>query len=133
VIVIHHGRLLFDGLLSGLVDRFEANKTVSVTLADPTLDVSRFAEVVDRSGDRVTLRVPKAAVPRVTSELLAHLPVLDLAVEEPPIDDVIERVFATEVEHLASAAENVASAAAEHVAPAAAPEPAAEPVAPEAP
>jgi len=46
----------------------------------------------------VTLRVPKAETPRTTARLLADLPVIDLTVEDPPIEEVIERVFAQEPE-----------------------------------
>jgi len=42
----------------------------------------------------VTLRVPKAETARVTERLLADLPVIDLTVEAPPIEEVIEQVFA---------------------------------------
>ena len=44
----------------------------------------------------MTLRVPKAETARVTERLLADLPVIDLTVEDPPIEEVIERVFAQE-------------------------------------
>lgn len=96
VIVIHHGRLLFDGSLSALVGRFAAYKTIGVTLDDPTLDLTAYGEVMGREDGRVLLRVHKADASRVTARLLADLPVSDLTVEEPPIEDVIERVFALE-------------------------------------
>jgi ABC-2 type transport system ATP-binding protein len=44
----------------------------------------------------VLLRVERAAVPAVTARLLAEHPVADLTIEDPPIEDVIEQVFATE-------------------------------------
>ena len=44
---------------------------------------------------KVNLRVARADVPRVTTRLLADLDVLDLTIEDPPIEDVIESVFAT--------------------------------------
>jgi ABC-2 type transport system ATP-binding protein len=96
VIVIHHGRLLFDGLLSALIASFASHKTVSVELGGPAPDLASYGEVVSRSGERVVLRVPKADTPRVTARLLADLPVVDLVVEDPPIEEVIERVFASE-------------------------------------
>jgi ABC-2 type transport system ATP-binding protein len=98
VIVIHHGALLFDGDLAALVQRFSAHKTVVVELRDGSgvadLALQAYGEVVAREDGRVTLRVPKAATARVTGRLLADLPVADLTVEDPPIDDVIEQVFA---------------------------------------
>ncbi len=96
VIVIHHGRLLFDGLLSALIASFASHKTVSVELGGPAPDLASYGEVVSRSGERVVLRVPKADTPKVTARLLADLPVVDLVVEDPPIEEVIERVFASE-------------------------------------
>jgi ABC-2 type transport system ATP-binding protein len=81
VIVIHHGRLLFDGDLAALGDRFAAYKTIEAVLAD---------------GERVTLQVPRAETSRATAELLASHDVHDLTVEDPSIEDVIEQVFATE-------------------------------------
>jgi ABC-2 type transport system ATP-binding protein len=80
VIVIHHGRLLFDGQLSALADRFAAYKTIEAVLAD---------------GERISLRVPKAETSQATARLLAENEVSDLTVEDPPIEDVIEQVFAS--------------------------------------
>jgi ABC-2 type transport system ATP-binding protein len=80
VIVIHHGRILFDGALSALIDRFGAQKTIDAVLAD---------------GERITLQVPRAETSRATAELLATHDVTDLTVEDPPIEDVIEQAFAS--------------------------------------
>lgn len=96
VIVIHHGRILFDGDLSALGHRFAAYKTIAVDLLDGTSDLSGYGEVLHRDGDRVTLRVPKADTARVTARLLAEQQIADLTVEDPPIEDVIEIVFAQE-------------------------------------
>jgi ABC-2 type transport system ATP-binding protein len=98
VIVIHHGRLLYDGPLTGLADQFAAYKTIGVALEDGRADLSRFGEVIHRDGDWITLRVPKAETSRVASQLLSNHAVLDLTIEEPPIEDVIELVFAQERE-----------------------------------
>jgi ABC-2 type transport system ATP-binding protein len=94
VIVIHHGRILFDGALSGLADEFAAYKTIGVVLENGAAPLDRYGELLHRDGDRVTLRVPKAETSRVAARLLAEQQVLDLTIEEPPIEDVIELVFA---------------------------------------
>jgi ABC-2 type transport system ATP-binding protein len=98
VIVIHHGRILFDGDLSALGGTVAAWKTIAVALENGAADLSSYGEVIHRDGDLVTLRVPKAETARVTARLLAEQQVLDLNVEDPPIEDVIELVFAQEVE-----------------------------------
>ena len=96
VIVIHHGQILYDGPLAGLADRFAAYKTIGVALENGHADLSGYGEVIHRDGDWVTLRVPKAQTSAVTARLLATEQVLDLNVENPPIEDVIELVFAQE-------------------------------------
>jgi ABC-2 type transport system ATP-binding protein len=94
VIVIHHGRILFDGDLSSLANEFAAYKTIGVVLENGDARLDEYGEVVHRDGDRATLRVPKADTSRVAARLLSEHEVLDLTIEEPPIEDVIEMVFA---------------------------------------
>ncbi len=80
VIVIHHGRILFDGQLAELTQRFGGTKTIEAVLAD---------------GERISQQVPREEVSRATAALLAEHEVHDLTVEDPPIEDVIEQVFAS--------------------------------------
>ena len=94
VIVIHHGKILYDGGLSGLVERFSAYKTIGVTLEDMEVDLSAFGEVVGRDATQIKLRIAKSETSRLTAQLLSQLPVTDLTIEDPPIEDVIEQVFA---------------------------------------
>jgi len=96
VVVIHHGRLLFDGDLAALVGRFTSHKTIVVKLEDSDADLGSYGEVVTQDEGAVTLRVPREETARVTSRILADQPVIDLTVEDPPIEEVIERVFAAE-------------------------------------
>jgi len=93
VIVIHQGKLLFDGDLNRLVEQFAAFKIIGVTLQTSVADLNKYGQVINQDGTRYTLRVPKANTSQVTSRILADLPVDDLNVEDPPIEDVIELVF----------------------------------------
>jgi ABC-2 type transport system ATP-binding protein len=94
VLVIHHGRLLFDGELSALATQFSATKTIGVTLKEGTADLSAYGTVLSTEDGKVSLLVPRADAPEVTTRLLRDLPVADLTIEDPPIEDVIESVFA---------------------------------------
>jgi ABC-2 type transport system ATP-binding protein len=95
VVVIHHGRILYDGDLTGLGTRFDATKTIGVTLKEGTVDLSAYGQVLSSEDGRVTLRVSRADAPEVAGRLLRDLQVADLTIEDPPIEDVIERVFAS--------------------------------------
>ena len=96
VIVIHHGRLLFDGDLASLIQEFTAHKTIVVQLEDCQADLHAYGEVINCEDGRFTIRVPKETTARVTEKLLANLPVIDLLVEDPPIEEVIDQVFTQE-------------------------------------
>src|SRR5438105_14123664 len=97
VIVIHHGRLLYDGALTGLSERMAPYKLIRVTLADsaPTAVLERYGELVQREEDRVTLRVAREDAPNRTARLVQDLGdrLLDLTLEDPAIEEVIDRVF----------------------------------------
>lgn len=94
VIVIHHGKILFDGDLSGLVQKFSSYKTIGVTLESNGVDLSSYGEVVSQEGLRAILRINKTDASRITAKLLNEVSVYDLTIEDTPIDDVIEKVFA---------------------------------------
>jgi ABC-2 type transport system ATP-binding protein len=93
VIVIHQGKLLFDGDLNRLVEQFAAFKIVGVTLQSSGVDPTQYGQVINQDGTRFSIRVPKADTAQVTARILCDLPVDDLNVEDPPIEDVIELVF----------------------------------------
>jgi len=111
VVVIHHGRILFDGALAELAARFNATKTIGVVLKDGSVDLSAYGEVMAIDDERVTLRVSRADAPEVTTRLLRDLPVADLTIEDPPIEDVIEHVFAGAAEAQKAEAAEAATAA----------------------
>ena len=50
VIVIHHGRILYDGALTGLADQFAAYKTIGVALENGQVDLGLYGEVIHRDG-----------------------------------------------------------------------------------
>ena len=101
VIVIHHGRLLYDGALIGLAERMAPYKLIRVTLSDPDASgpLDGYGEILERQvGERrITLRVPREDAPDRTARLIHDLgeQVLDLTLEDPPIEEVIDRVFSS--------------------------------------
>lgn len=103
VIVIHHGTILYDGGQPGLVGTFSPHKTIVVELEEGAeIPDDRIVallpiegELVERTPVGFTLHVPKAETARVAGQVLSALPVADLTIEDPPIEEVIESVFAS--------------------------------------
>ena len=94
VIVIHQGKILYDGELSGLAARFNTHKKITIKMEKYDIDLSSYGEVLSSHLGIATLRVPVVEVSRVTARLLADLSVFDLSIEDPPIEDTIVQVFA---------------------------------------
>jgi ABC-2 type transport system ATP-binding protein len=96
VILIHHGRLLYDGELSGLARQLAPFKLVRLTLNGEThenLELPAEAQIVERQNGNLTLRVVRSAAAALTASLLQTLPVADLTVEDPPIEAVIDQIY----------------------------------------
>lgn len=94
IVLVDRGEIRYDGSLVELAARISPYKLLRVTLADGSEpDWSRFGLTVTREDGRVGLRVRREDVPSTTARLLADLPVVDLAIEEPPLESVIDQVY----------------------------------------
>jgi ABC-2 type transport system ATP-binding protein len=99
VILIHHGSLLYDGALSGLVEKLAPFKLIRLTLNQEQSNgnmeslLPAGVNVIERDNGRLVLRTGRTETPAVTSQLLNTLPIVDLAVEDPPIEAVIDQIY----------------------------------------
>jgi ABC-2 type transport system ATP-binding protein len=94
VLVITHGTLLYDGPLARIVERFSETKLVKLQFEEPAPDdLGRFGEVVRREGPWADIKVERAQVASVLAAILDRHAVADVNVAEPPLEEVIARVF----------------------------------------
>lgn len=95
VIVIDHGKLMYDGSLGELSARIAPHKLVQIELSAPLngLALTEYGEVLKAKGLRVELLVPRSKTSETAARILSELPVADVTIQDPPIEDVITRVF----------------------------------------
>jgi ABC-2 type transport system ATP-binding protein len=100
VVIIDKGTIFFDGRLDDIVDRFAGYKIITLHLAPlsgpATADMSAYGEVVERTDDGLKLKVARDRVIPTVKALLDQLPIVDFAVEEVPIEEIIRHVFQRE-------------------------------------
>ena len=94
VILIDHGKIFFDGPLAEVTARFTSTKVIGVDFSEP-LPKSFIppGTVLESTPMSIKVEVARAEVPQACTALLAAAPVVDLSVEEVPIEEVIRRVF----------------------------------------
>jgi ABC-2 type transport system ATP-binding protein len=94
VLVITHGRVIYDGLLAGITERFGRSKLVRLQFAgeETPADFGRFGEYTS-TGPVAELKVDRTRVAEVLAAILDHYTVVDMSVQDPPLDQVIARVF----------------------------------------
>ncbi|MGN6135601.1 MAG: ABC transporter ATP-binding protein [Aureliella sp.] len=95
VVVITNGSIRYDGSLSGIIDSFSGLKILKLQLADgqSPAGLERFAQVHEMELPKVTLRCPRSDVPKMLEHILKNYQVEDVAVEDPPLEDVIASLF----------------------------------------
>lgn len=96
VIIIAYGRIKYDGSLNGIVDQFSSDKIVTILFAEnQALDVlNRYGTVLEAEPPKARLRIDRREVPHVLATILDRFVIDDIAVEDPPLEDVIARAFA---------------------------------------
>lgn len=95
VIIIDKGKLIFDGQLSEITEKYADHKIISVIFAkeiDPK-KLEEIGEVREYSFPKAIFLVKREVTSVAAAELLQHYPVADLNIEEVPIEDIIREVF----------------------------------------
>ena len=94
ILVISGGKMVYDGQLQGLKDEFGKEKLIKIQFKNlvPDQVFSKF-EHLEITGGIVKLRVSKNDVPSVLAVVSQCEEVLDISIEDPPIEEVIEKLF----------------------------------------
>ena len=95
VLLIHQGRLFYDGALGAIIDRFAPYREVKL---DFTADVARetlavFGEVQAAEGRSASLIIRREELTQTVERILAQLPIADLTIADPPIESIIGNLF----------------------------------------
>ncbi len=96
VVIIAGGRIVYDGALADIVGQFSGHKLVALQLSgdDSGEGLEQFGTVMERTPPRVRLRIERHQVAKALAAILARHAVEDVAVEDPPLEEVIAELFA---------------------------------------
>ncbi|HSS39186.1 MAG TPA: ABC transporter, partial [Polyangia bacterium] len=99
VVVIDRGHLIYDGDLRELARRVRPDKRLTVRLARAVdrADLERLGTVVSAEPAQAVLSVPHDRLQAVVRDALAALPIVDLTIEDAPLEEVMRELFGARV------------------------------------
>jgi ABC-2 type transport system ATP-binding protein len=99
ILVIDHGHLVYDGKLGALVERVAPYKHVRIVTHRPIVagELDRFGEVRSVDTLEATLLVPRDQTSTVAAQLFAALPIADVTIEDPEVEEIIGRIFTEKI------------------------------------
>ena len=97
VIIIHHGRLGYDGPLDKLVKQYATHKTITLVFNQPVRkkQLAGWGKLIEFAPLRAALSVKRSQVSQTAAQILEALPVEDLDISETSIEEIIRHVFET--------------------------------------
>lgn len=95
VIVIDHGKIIFDGKLQDIIDKYAKKKIITLELSEEVSreEVAKFGKIDTWEFPRVVLTVARTDASSKAAAILEKLPVADVNIEEPPIEAIIRDLF----------------------------------------
>ena len=98
VIIINKGKIVYDGKLAQIVDRFAKHKVISLDFGKKIEreKLKDYGKVLTFDLLNAKIEVERNKVADITSRLLKDLPIVDLSIEEPPIEEIIRLFFTKE-------------------------------------
>ncbi|GMV37401.1 MAG: ABC transporter ATP-binding protein [Fimbriimonadales bacterium] len=95
VLIIDHGRLLYDDRLGKLLKSYGSHRLLRLQFDRPVEaeELGRFGRVVRHTEDTADIEVPRAETSQAAAGVLATLPVSDITIAEPSVEDVIAEIF----------------------------------------
>ena len=95
IIVIDHGKILYDGSLTSIVTKFSKNKSITVVFEKPITrtQLEKFGKVISFEARKAVITIPREQSSQAVARILEEFVVEDLNIEEPQIEEIIRDVF----------------------------------------
>ncbi|MDX2004456.1 MAG: ATP-binding cassette domain-containing protein [Meiothermus sp.] len=96
IIVVDKGKVIFDGDLSALLERTSPSKIVKLQLERPysESDLRGYGNLTSLEGLNAAFDLPRSEVSARSARMLSELPIADITIEDPPIEEIIGQLFA---------------------------------------
>jgi len=96
VIIIDQGKIIYDGQLEKLIKKYVDYKWIKITFDKPVQkeQLEKFGHLENFNNSTATLSVPRKNCTQIASKILTALPIDDILIDEPDIEEVVRKIFA---------------------------------------
>ncbi len=97
IVIISAGKVIFDGKLPKIREKFGREKLIQMVFEKPPKieDLSKVGYIVSYEFPRAKIKVARGVVALAASQLLQKFEVVDLTIEEQPIEELVRGIFAS--------------------------------------
>lgn len=95
VVIIDHGKIIYDGSLATISNKYAQTKAVRLQFSRPVPkeQLQGFGTVEEYTGHSARVEIARDTVAQTIGEIMQTLPVADLTIEDPPLEDIIRQLF----------------------------------------
>ncbi len=95
IVIIDHGQIMFDGLTDELIKKYVDHKRIVITFSQAVAknDLKPFGQIVKFTAGRAVLHTPRQETTQLAAAILTKLPIEDIAIEEPSLENVVRELF----------------------------------------
>jgi len=94
VIIIDHGKLIYDGSYNELTNRYADTKTIEVSFRQPIeeSELKKLGKVIEYAHASARISVSRKDITGVTTKLL-ELPIEDISIQEESMEEIVREIF----------------------------------------
>ncbi len=96
VIIINKGQIIFEGTIKELITISSEEKIINIEIKDKSIDLSEYGKIKNELKGKVEIIVAKKDVVSIVGKLLKKINISDIDIKDPPIEDIIEKIFKKE-------------------------------------
>lgn len=97
LIIINHGKIIFDGLFQELVEKYSQLKMINITLLKPLPKDFETPENIecDYQFPQLRINTQKGQIAGILSYMLKKVEFIDVTIEDESIEEIIKKIFSS--------------------------------------
>ena len=95
VIVINHGKIIFDNSMSELLHKYKTKKYLTLILTEEVnaSEIRKYGKIIEKKPLSYTIEVCSSEQPRIIAEITEKLPIDDIDIVHVPLEEIVSDLF----------------------------------------